>query len=324
MPADERENATGRGEEPDGRGAEAAAAVEDGRAEVEPDRSPGEADDMRFTVVVPTVQRWQELTNALGALAGALAPRDEAVVVLDADTPDSGGGVPARVRLARNPGARGFGPTCNAGARAARGELLLFLNDDVCVRPTLLDSLAQALEDAAVGAVGPDVVSRALGRSESGTRLFWRHGVLEARQDGLEGSGRVEVPYVCGAALAVRRRDFLRVGGFDERLAPYYWEDVDLCLRLQREVGATVVLAEERVEHAHGATISREPEGRRRLVYERNRFLVTWRALPLRYWPLHLIWLPLRLLAACVREPVTALALPLAVARVWGSGARRD
>lgn len=38
---------------------------------------------------------------------------------------------------------------------------------------------------------------------------------------------------VCGR-IAVRKSDFLGVRGFDERMADYGWEDVDLCSRLQR------------------------------------------------------------------------------------------
>ncbi len=227
-------------------------------------------------------------------------------------------GAQDRVRRVAHRGTRGFGPTCNAGARAARGAFLLFLNDDIRVGRGLLEALSPVLESGTAGAVGPDVWSVALGRSESGTRLFWRHGVLESRQQPLAGEGLVEVPYVCGAAMAVRADDFRALGGFDERLAPYYWEDVELSLRLRRRVGPAVVLSGVRVEHAHGATISREPAGRRRRVYERNRLLVTWGALSGARWMQHLAWLPLRLAAALAREPGTALALPLALARVTG------
>jgi GT2 family glycosyltransferase len=149
--------------------------------------------------------------------------------------------------------------------------------------------------------------------------------VLEARQEALSGSAPVELPYLCGAALAVRRADFERVGGFDERLAPYYWEDVDLSLRLRAAVGATVAVAAT-VEHRHGATIAREPERRRRVVYERNRFLVSWRHLRGARWLAHLGWLPLRLAASVVRDGAVAAGLGSALWRVLsgeGRGAAR-
>ena len=247
-------------------------------------------------------------------LLDALGPAAEVVVAVD-NAPAPAGAADARVRWVEHRGARGFGPTCNAGARAARGIRLLFLNDDIRVGHGLLEALAPVLDSGAAAAVGPDVWSVALGRSESGTRLFWHHGVLESRQEALAGEGLVEVPYVCGAALAVRTADFRAVGGFDERLAPYYWEDVDLCLRLRSRFAPAAVLADVRAEHAHGATISKEPPGRRRRVYERNRLLVSWSVLEGARWLQHLAWTPPRLAAALVRDPATALALPGALAR---------
>ncbi|MFZ5786608.1 MAG: glycosyltransferase, partial [Acidobacteriota bacterium] len=211
-------------------------------------------------------------------------------------------------------GPRGFGPACNRGAAHAGGDQLLILNDDVVVTPGVLGALAGALSERAVGAAGPNVWSERLGRSESGTRLAWRRGVLDAGQGALRGAGLVSVPYLCGAAVAVATKTFLELGGFDERLAPYFWEDVDLSLRLRRAGRDTIVVADAPVTHRHGATIDREPEPERRLAYERNRWLVSWRHLPAARWPAHLVWLPGRLLASAVRDRTVARAFLAALA----------
>jgi len=217
-------------------------------------------------------------------------------------------------------GPSGFAPVCNRGAEAARGRLLLFLNDDVLVAPGVLDVLGRELARVGTGAVGPDVVSEALGRSESGTSLRWRRGVLEAGQDALAGAGRVEVPYLCGAALALSRGVFLGLGGFDERLAPYFWEDVDLSLRVREAVGPVVVTREAAVRHRHGATVGSEPERARRVAYERNRLLVSWRHLRGWRWLVHLAWLPLRLAASVVRDRTVAAGFLRAVAAARPAG----
>jgi GT2 family glycosyltransferase len=272
-------------------------------------------------VIVPTRSAWDAIGEAVSGALGAGGDDLEVVVVGDQSEP---AGMPPgdrRLRLVVHHGARGFAPACNAGARAARGRLLLFLNDDVRLGPGVLAALAAALDRPEVGAAGPDVHSRALGRSESGTVLRWQHGVLEARQEALAGSSPVEVPYLGGAALAVRRADFERLGGFDERLAPYYWEDVDLSLRLRRAIGPTVVTAAT-AEHRHGVTIAREPEWRRRLAYERNRFLVSWRHLRGARWLSHLGWLPVRAAASLLRDRAVVAGL---FAALWRALAwRRD
>ncbi len=266
--------------------------------------------------MIPTVAGWAHLESALPPLLAAMGPTDEVVVVGDGRDPALPPPGDLRCRVVVHRGRGGFAPVCNRGARESRGELLLFLNDDVTVSAGVLERLEAALGAPGVGAVGPDVMSETLGRSESGTTLAWSHGVLEARQLALTAAGDPAVPYLCGAALALRRRDFLRLGGFDERLAPYFWEDVDLSLRVRERVGATVVVAGAIVTHRHGASVGREPEAKRRVVYERNRLLVTWRHLRGRRWLAHLAWLPLRLAGGAVRDRAVALGLPLALLRL--------
>lgn len=266
--------------------------------------------------MIPTVAGWAHLESALPPLLAAMSLADEAVVVGDGRDPAVPPLGDPRCRVIVHRGRAGFAPACNRGASESRGELLLFLNDDVTVSAGVLDRLEAALRAPGVGAVGPNVVSEALGRSESGTRLVWNHGVLEARQLAFAGGGDPAVPYLCGAAFALRKHDFVRLGGFDERLAPYFWEDVELSLRVRERVGATIVASGATVVHRHGASISREPEAKRRIVYERNRLLVTWRHLRGRRWLAHLAWLPLRLAAGAVRDRAVTLGFPLALLRL--------
>jgi GT2 family glycosyltransferase len=312
-----------------GNPAEAAVGVEERRpcVESDPHRLYDATVERRFSVVIPTRMGGQNLDRTLPPLREALGEDDEVVIVADhCECP-----LPAlpdrRWRLVAHRGSPGFAPACNRGAREARGRFLLILNDDVVVAPGVLERLEEELGRPGVAASGPNVISEILGRSESGTVVTLTHGVLESRQEALRDRGVVSVPYVCGAALAVRRADFLRVGGFDERLAPYFWEDLDLCLRLRDEVGDTTVVSELTVSHRHGATINRAPEKRRRIIYERNRLLVTWSHITGWRWLSHVGWLPLRLLAGVVRDRAVPLGFLKAVARLtsWRDhDARRD
>jgi GT2 family glycosyltransferase len=291
--------------------------VEECRPGVEADahRSLHATPSVRWSVVVPTKAGWPHLARTLPPLLAALGADDEAVIVGDGRDPGLPDETGRQCRTVIHDGPAGFAPVCNRGAAASRGAMLLFLNDDVVVPPGVLGTLERALADPGIGAVGPNVLSETLGRSESGTSLRWHHGVLEARQSPLDGAGCVPVPYLCGAALAIRRGDFERLGGFDERLAPYFWEDVDLSIRTRGRVGATAVACGATVVHRHGATIRSEPERERRAVYERNRLLVSWRHLHGWRWLPHLGWLPLRLAGSVVRDR----AVLLGFVRAFGS-----
>jgi GT2 family glycosyltransferase len=165
----------------------------------------------------------------------------EAIVVDDA-SPDDSAATLARVgglRLLRNTGNLGFVDSCNAGAAAARGEFLLFLNNDTQVTAGWMDALLQCFADHAdCGIAGSRLVYPDGRLQEAGALVFadgscWNTGRFEPRQ-AAAFRWRREVDYVSGAALLIRGETFRRVGGFDRRYAPAYYEDVDLAFAVRR------------------------------------------------------------------------------------------
>jgi GT2 family glycosyltransferase len=157
--------------------------------------------------------------DLLPAFFEALAVTEEIsyeVIVVDNASQD---GTPALVaerypdvHLLANRENVGFGCACNQGARAARGNLLVFLNPDVIVTPGWLAILARRLAeypDAAIicpTTLYPDEPPR----------------VCSAPVE--------ETAAVPGCALAMPRVAWEALGGFDERIF-LYWEDTELCWR---------------------------------------------------------------------------------------------
>jgi len=133
----------------------------------------------------------------------------------------------------------GWAGGANAGVRLAKGEIIFFLNPDVFVRPDCLSIAASTLEkEPDVGAVGckclyPDGRMVQHAGAELDSLGITRHiGLGQMDAGGFEE--RRECPYVTGAAMAVRRKDLLALGGIDEDFFPAYYEDADLCLRLRK------------------------------------------------------------------------------------------
>jgi GT2 family glycosyltransferase len=174
----------------------------------------------------------------------------------------------ARLRILRNEANIGFGPACNRGAVIARGDVLLFLNPDCDVPPGFLDGVREALgASPTIGLFGV-TVRDVDGRPARGSRrrdpllrraLASLSGLsrFEARCPGLAGvemppfegaSDAIEdVEAVSGACMALPRRSFDRVGGFDEAYFLHV-EDLDLCRRVRD--------ADLRVALAHGLSIT--------------------------------------------------------------------
>jgi O-antigen biosynthesis protein len=134
----------------------------------------------------------------------------------------------------------------NAGAAAAHGEALIFLNDDVLpLAPDWLELLMGHLQRPETGAVGAKLLYPSGAVQHVGIALGLMGGV------GHPFRGTFGSPYwhwldcarnvsaVTGACLGIRKKLFQEFGGFDESF-PVNFNDVDLCLRL-RAAGYSII-----------------------------------------------------------------------------------
>jgi len=181
----------------------------------------------RFSVVVPTWNEAQNLPVLLDSLA--LQRVSHEVVVADGGSQD-GGAELAEARGARVVRtSRGRGVQLACGARAARGELLVFLHADAQVAPGTLAALERAFED-------PRVIATGMRQRIAHSARFYRWIERAANR-------RVRLGWVYGdSGLAVRRTAYEAVGGFRELVL---FEDVDLASRLRRTGKIALVLEAE-------------------------------------------------------------------------------
>lgn len=141
------------------------------------------------------------------------------------------------VRVIRTAAQSGYTIACNQGAAAARGEILVFLNNDIELTPGLLARIPRALSDPGVGVAGARIVGAAGQLQEAGSLLF-RDGSAAGLGRGQDPTLPIylaprDVDYVSGCFLCVRRALFEEMGGFDELFSPGYYEDTDFCLRVR-------------------------------------------------------------------------------------------
>ena len=172
----------------------------------------------------------------------------------------------------------GFAGGCNAGARAAGGQLLCFINDDMRAEPGWVRAMVgPLLADPGLGATGGKVLSW------DGTTVDFAGAVMNFEgRGGQVGFGEPYDParhdhggpmlFANGGSLAIRRDRFLDVGGFDEDFFAYY-EDVDLGWRLWLYGLGVRYVPEAVTRHRHHGTSSKLPQGKLRVLYERNALL---------------------------------------------------
>lgn len=202
----------------------------------------------RLSVVVATYNRGALLERLLEQLSQqTLAPETYEVVVVD-----DGSATPCAPRLAslRTPYALRVETQANAGAaaardrgiRAARGELIVIVDDDMQVGPGFLAGHLARHTDGSRKVVLGRILP---GGSESEMPLFERwHAALLDRMAANVAAGR-QVPrgvHLYTGNVSLRRADYLAVGGFDPSFA--LTEDSELGLRLE-ESGVAFELAPE-------------------------------------------------------------------------------
>lgn len=145
----------------------------------------------------------------------------------------------------------------NAACKQAKGKYLLFLNHDTAVLPGWCEALTSILETRPdCGAVGSRLIHMDGRLQESGCLVrpdgsTWGYGRGNANPNHPAFMHVREVDFISGAGLMVRKELFDRLGGFDERYNPAYFEDADLCMSIKR-LGFKVLIA------PHSAILHRE------------------------------------------------------------------
>lgn len=192
------------------------------------------------------------------------------------------------VRLLDDPGAFNFSRINNDAARAARGEVLVFLNNDIeVITPDWLSELVSHALRPGVGAVGArlwypnDTIQHAglilvaglaghahLGRPRGDHGYFSRASLTQA------------YIAVTGACLCIQKKTFDACGGFDEALAVAF-NDVDLCLRLYDQGYRNIFTPFAELYHHESATRGYEdtPEKMSRFKKEANLLQERWMTL---------------------------------------------
>ncbi|MFY9294245.1 MAG: glycosyltransferase family 2 protein, partial [Methylorubrum rhodinum] len=226
------------------------------------------------SVVIPTRDRAELLAVALdGLFSGTDYPALEAIVVDNDSREEATAALFARyvaeprLRVLPVPGPFNFSDLSNRGAAAARGGVLLFLNNDIAVmEPGWLAELVSIACEPDVGAVGAKLLYPD-GTLQHGGIVLGIGGVAGHSHLGIAGDApgyfarmqlTQEVSAVTGACLAIRAEVFSQVGGFDAAALAVAFNDVDLCLRLRAAGYRNVWTPFARL--VHHESMSRGPE----------------------------------------------------------------
>lgn len=166
----------------------------------------------------------------------------------------------------------GFAAANNYAADLVQGSILIFLNPDTVVRPNWLSPLVEALESTPnVGAVTPTIVfTQAPDQINAFGNEIHLSGITYCKNFGMPPLAKkiANVGAISGAAFAIKRKLFKKIGGFEASFFMYF-EDTDLSLRLRCAGFKCLAVSESKIYHDYTPIFNTQ-----KIYYlERNRYL---------------------------------------------------
>ncbi|MEZ4605988.1 MAG: glycosyltransferase family 2 protein [Deinococcales bacterium] len=143
-----------------------------------------------------------------------------------------------RLKVIHNEENLGFLQNCNKAAEEARGEYLVFLNNDTEVTSGWLDAMLEVFDTfPQAGLIGSKLIYPD-GRLQEAGGIVWGNGQpwnLGRLQNPLAPQFNYtrQADYVSGASMMISKKLWKRVSGFSEEFIPAYYEDTDLAYKVR-------------------------------------------------------------------------------------------
>ena len=265
-----------------------------------------------FSVVIPNYNGRNLLEKNLPSLHDALNKAKlpyEVIVSDDCSTDDSveylKRSYPAII-IVSTPKNSGFSTACNTGIARVRYRYTCIVNTDVTFDPEYFKYAVLYFENPNLFSIKGDIVNYSqhidnVLNIDQDHAVYFRRGFF--RFKAAEQRKSVKNDYILtllGCCFVCRSDLIKKMGGFDERFSPYYWEDLDLALTAV-EKGYDLVYAPNcKVFHQLSSTIKNTQSNTKiRLISNRNKFMLAWKHLdsPVR-WSIHVFFV---LTSLCVR-----------------------
>ena len=217
----------------------------------------------RVSIVIPVFNKALYTYNCLLSLIACDTEISKEVIIINNASSDETANLLTQLKgafkIINNEENQGFVQACRQGGAVAKGEFILFLNNDTQVTPGWLSNMINLIDDdPKIGITGSKLIYPDGHLQEAGGIIFndasgWNYGRLQDPTNPQFNQSR-EVDYCSGASLMIRQDLWHQLGGFDMRYAPAYYEDTDLCFAA-RDAGYKVFYCHNsEVIHHEGIT----------------------------------------------------------------------
>ena len=214
---------------------------------------------INISIILPFYNHW-DLTHSRIMELHKFAPDDvEIILVNDASTEtDCDAGIAfwqkadnrQEIRYIKNKENLGFGGAMNRGAHVAKGDILVFLSNDVIMTGDFIERVKSEIKKDENILIGNRIV-------------YW--------DSGWNTFDNITIPYCDGWLLACTKEVWDNLGGFDLRYGRHDYEDIDLSATAIEQGYRLISLNNPHLKHIGGATANYDEK--RLAITNRNKAL---------------------------------------------------
>ncbi len=196
----------------------------------------------KVSIIIPVFNNWKYTYNCLQSLNKNIQGISYEIIVVDDGSTDETEivlGKVGNIVYIKNEKNLGFVGSCNVGAKVAKGEYLVFLNNDTSIKKKWLEALLETFQNNKnIGLVGSKLIYPDGKLQEAGGIVWknenaWNYGRFQNPNDP-EFNYLKDVDYCSGASIMIPKNVFEKLNGFDPIFSPGYFEDTDLAFRVRQ------------------------------------------------------------------------------------------
>ncbi|SRR5260221_2280687 len=265
---------------------------------------------MDISIIIPNYNGARVLEKNLPKVLEAIRGYKEKVDIIVSDDASSDTSLevikkfPVKIVENTKNDQRGFSSNINRAVAHATGEILLLLNTDVIPQKGFLEPLLTHFTNPEVFAVG--CMDQSIENNKKVLRGVgvgrWEKGFFMHSAGNIE---QYDTLWVNGGSGAFRKSIWRKIGGLEELYDPFYWEDIDLSYRAQKE-GFQVIFEPKSIvihEHEKGSIKTQFQQKYVTKIAYRNQFLFVWlNVTDASLIVSHLLWLPYHLINALIHR----------------------
>lgn len=234
------------------------------------------------SIIIPVFNQYAYTINCLDSIQKNIGHIPFEIIIADDCSTDETKNIKNKIKnivVSRNNSNLGYIKNCNNAAKLAKGKYLYFLNNDTEVQQNWLQEMLNVFENHnEAGVVGSKILNLNGTLQECGVYMFkdiFHNQIRGCNNNDSKYNCLSQCDYVSGCSLLTPKKLFDKVGGFDIKFSPAYYDDPDYCLSVLSKGFKTYVQPKSKI--IHFGSISYNNEGKALMERNYKIFKEKWR-----------------------------------------------